>query len=72
MHAKQFLTVKSIQSLMLSGLVITSIASFSSAAVAKESLATQSSLDTQTQKQAKDPIQTSTQSSKWCTFFRGC
>lgn len=70
MSAQKFLCTKSIQSLMVSGLVITGLIGFSSAAISKEVKNTQELTKTQTLKNTSNPVQESTRSNWGCSYRR--
>ncbi|GFE70826.1 hypothetical protein [Chroococcus sp. FPU101] len=72
MSRQQSLTSKSIQSLMVSGLIMTGLCSFNtSAAISQEVKNTHEVTTTQTQEKTNKPIQESTQPN-WCSRYRPC
>lgn len=72
MSGQQSLINKSIQSLMVSGLIISGLFSFNtSAAISQEIKNTQEVTTTQTQENTNKAIQESTQPN-FCSFYRPC
>lgn len=71
MSVQKFLSAKSIQSLMVSGLVITGLIGFSSSAAISQEQNTQEFTKTQTLQNTSNPVKESTRS-KWGCFYRPC